>query len=128
MRQVARGTFGVEITPSTPELDGAVNRFELHKNFDGDLVGTGSGVMLSGGDPSTGTAGYVAIETVRGTLGGKKGTFALQQFGTMVSGTPTLHYEVVPGSGSGELARIIGTLKLAIEDDGTHRFELEYEL
>ena len=128
MSQIARGTFEVDITPSSPELDGAVNRFELRKRFSGDLAGTGEGLMLSGGDPSTGTAGYVAIETVRGTLGGREGAFALQQSGTMVAGAPTLHYQVVPGSGSGELAGLLGALHLTIEPDGTHRFELEYEL
>ena len=128
MNHIARGTFEVEVTPSAPELDGAVNRFELRKRFSGDLAGTGSGVMLSGGDPSTGTAGYVAIETVRGTLGGREGAFALQQFGTMVSGASLLHYQVVPGSGSGELAGVLGSLHLTFDADGTHRFELDYEL
>ena len=128
MSHIARGTFEAEIIPSAPELGGAVNRFELRKSFSGDLSGTGSGVMLSGGDPSTGTAGYVAMETVRGALGGREGAFALQQFGTMISGVATLHYQVVPGSGSGGLAGLQGTLHLTIEADGTHRFALEYDL
>jgi hypothetical protein len=34
----------------------------------------------------------------------------------------------VPGSGEGELAGIAGKLDLTIEDDGTHRYALEYEL
>ncbi len=42
------------------ELDGAVTRFELFKTFHGDLQGTGTGVMLPGGDPKAGEAGYVA--------------------------------------------------------------------
>ena len=128
MRYVARGTFEVEITPSTPELDGAVNRFELRKRFSGDLAGAGSGLMLAAADPSGGTAGYVAIETVHGTLGDRDGGFAMQQFGTMVLGVPTLHYEVVPGSGSGGLTGTGGVLHLTVEADGTHRFEMEYEL
>jgi len=43
-------------------------------------------VLLSGGDPQTGTAGDVAVETVSGRLGGRRGSFALQQFATMRGG------------------------------------------
>ncbi|MGZ6829053.1 MAG: DUF3224 domain-containing protein [Nocardioidaceae bacterium] len=32
------------------------------------------------------------------------------------------------GSGTGELAGIVGTLHLDIEEDGTHRYELTYDL
>lgn len=80
--------------------------------------------MLSGGDPGIAEAGYVALETVDGRLGGREGGFALQQFGTMHAGEQVLHYHVVPGSGRGELEGITGTLRLHVEDDGTHRYEL----
>jgi hypothetical protein len=125
---VASGSFEVQLTPGPSELDGAVGRFELAKTFHGDLEGRGAGVMLSGGDPASGAAGYVAIETVSGRLGERGGSFALQQFGTLRDGAQTLHYEVVPGSGQGELEGISGTFRLTIEPDGTHRYELEYEL
>ena len=56
------------MAPGLAELDGAVGRFELTKRFHGDFDGTGTGVMLSAGDPQAGTAGYVAIEAVKGLL------------------------------------------------------------
>lgn len=124
----AHGTFDVTLRPGPAELDGTVDRFELSKTFHGDLTGTGTGVMLSAGDPQAGAAGYVAIEIVCGRLGGSDGGFALQQFGTMAGGAQTLHYEVVPGSGSGELTGITGTLRLEIADDGTHHYQLDYDL
>ena len=125
---VATGTFDVQVQPGNPELDGSVSRFELSKTFHGDLEGAGAGVMLSAGDPQSGSAGYVAIETVQGRLHGREGGFALQQMGSMLAGSQTLHYEVVPGSGDGELQGITGTLHLTIGDDGTHHVELHYEL
>jgi hypothetical protein len=128
MTTTAEGTFAVTMRPGAAELDGAVARFELSKTFTGDLEGTGAGVMLSAGDPQAGTAGYVAIETVSGRLGGRVGGFALQQFGTMEGGAQVLHYAVVPGSGTGGLAGITGTLRLRIDDDGTHRYALEHDL
>ena len=128
MADKASGSFDVTMRPGTAELDGAITRFELSKTFHGDLQGTGTGVMLSGGDPKAGEAGYVAIETVQGHLGERQGSFALQQFGSMHAGSQALHYEVVPGSGSGQLAGIVGTLHLDIDKDGTHHYELEYDL
>jgi hypothetical protein len=128
MAHVARGTFDVTMHPGGAELDGAIGRFELAKTFQGDLRATGVGLMLSAGDPLSGAAGYVAMETVRGRLGEHEGGFALQQFGTMGDGAPVLHYEVVPGSGNGQLAGITGALRLDVDDDGTHRYELEYDL
>jgi Protein of unknown function (DUF3224) len=127
MALVAIGTFNVELTPGAAELDGAVARLDLAKAFHGDLEGSGRGVMLSAGDPSAGRAGYVAIETFEGSLDGREGSFAFQQFGTLRGGAQTLHYEVVPGSGRGGLEGIDGVLELTIEDDGTHRYALEYE-
>ncbi len=128
MSTTAGGTFDVTLTPGVAELGGAVGRFELTKRFHGDFEGTGTGVMLSAGDPQAGTAGYVAIEVVKGRLGESEGGFAFQQFGTMRAGSQTLHYEVVPGSGHGELSGISGTLRLTIDADGTHNYELEYDL
>ena len=128
MSATARGTFDIDLKPGPPELDGAVNRFDFSKAFHGDLEGVGAGVMLSSGDPQSGSAGYVAIETVSGRLGDRHGSFALQQFGTMRAGSQTLQYEIVPGSGQDGLEGITGSLRLTIEDDGTHRYELEYDL
>jgi Protein of unknown function (DUF3224) len=46
----------------------------------------------------------------------------------MRAGSQTLHYEIVPGSGRNELAGVTGSLHLTVEDDGTHRYDLEYEV
>jgi hypothetical protein len=124
----AQGTFDVELTPGDPELNGAVNRFALTKTFDGDLRGRGAGIMLSCGNPQSGSAGYVAIETVNGQLGEKHGSFVLAQLGTMDRGTQTLYYVVVPGSGQIDLKGITGALQLTIEADGTHRYQLDYQV
>ena len=124
----ARGTFDVTLTPATPELDGVVSRIQLHKLFRGGLEGEGAGVMLSAGDPASGSAGYVAIEVVRGTLDGRPGAMVLAQLGLMVAGSQSLHYEIVPGSGQGELAGVTGSLDLVVDPDGTHRYELRYDL
>ncbi len=47
---------------------------------------------------------------------------------TMHDGSHTMHYAVVPGSGHGELEGMSGTFHLTVDDAGTHRYELEYEV
>lgn len=128
MASTAKGTFDIVMTPGPPEVGGSVGRYDFTKTFHGELKATGAGVMLSCGDPQAGAAGYVAMETVEGRLGGLNGGFVLQQLGMMHGGSQTLHYELVPGSGHGALEGIAGRFHLTVEDDGTHRYELEYEV
>lgn len=122
----AHGTFDVTLTPAEHDQDG-IGRIDIAKTWRGDLSGSGAGTMLSAGDPRSGEAGYVALETVEGTLDGREGGFAFQQCATMSAGEQHLDYVVVPGSGTGELTGIGGTLELTIVE-GEHRYVLSYTL
>jgi hypothetical protein len=66
----ATGTFDVKLTPqaSDPALGASLGRLSIDKQFHGDLEGTSKGEMLTGGTDVKGSAGYVAIERVTGTL------------------------------------------------------------
>jgi hypothetical protein len=130
MSFVARGTFTVEMKPQAEAntVDGvALGRMALDKRFEGDLSGTGSGEMLTALTPEPGSAGYVAIERVTGTLHGRSGSFVLQHMGTMERGAQTLSIIIVPASGTGELVGITGRFTLNIVA-GQHNYELEYAL
>jgi hypothetical protein len=130
MSTVAKGTFTVDIKPVVEPntVEGvALGRMSLDKHFEGDLVGTGKGEMLSALTPLKGSAGYVAIERITGTLHGRSGSFVLQHKGTMDQGAQQLLITVVPGSGTGALAGITGNFKLNIVE-GKHFYELEYSL
>ena len=126
----ARGLFEVTMTPQ-PAQDGvgdpAVGRMALEKRFLGDLQATGKGQMLALRTATEGSAGYVALERVEGSLHGRHGAFALQHSGTMTRGEPQLHISVVPDSGSGELLGLAGTLDISITD-GKHAYDFEYSL
>ena len=126
----ATGTFDVKVTPqpSDDKGDGAVGRMTLDKQFHGDLEGTSKGEMLTAMTAVKGSAGYVAIERVTGTLRGRKGTFALQHTGLMTRGTPSLTITVVPDSGTDQLAGLGGTMAIVIAADGKHSYELDYTL
>mgnify|MGYP000967592939 FL=1 len=123
--EVARGSFEITMTPGEGVLDGT-GRFDFVKTWSGDLTAEGAGAMFSAGDPAAGAAGYVAIETVRGTLAGREGSFALLQRGLMLADGISLEYVVAPGSGTGELVGITGTLDL--DTSNGHSWELTFQL
>lgn len=125
------GKFEVKLTPLDSYAKGiygnSLGRMSIDKTFEGDLQATSKGEMLSALTPEKGSAGYVAIEQVTGTLEGRKGGFVLQHFGTMNKGQDRLILEVVPGSGTGQLTGLTGNMAIKIED-GQHSYEFEYEL
>jgi hypothetical protein len=130
MTRHIEGTFDVKNTPLAADdatTGTPIGRFGLDKQFHGDLDATSKGEMLSAGDPAKGAAGYVAIEHVTGTLSGHKGAFALQHFGTMEGGSFKLSVAVVPGSASGELAGLAGTMTITIAA-GKHSYTFDYTL
>lgn len=126
----ARGTFEVKLNP-LPAYESAeaalLGRRSIDKQFRGDLEATSTGEMLSAGTAVRGSAGYVAIEHVRGTLGGRSGTFVLQHSGTMTRGVGQLAVSVVPDSGTGELVGLAGTMAIIV-DRGAHSYEFDYTL
>lgn len=126
----AAGPFDVNVTPQAPDPSGdpAVGRMLLDKKFHGDLEAASRGQMLTAGTEVEGSAGYVAIEKVEGTLHGRRGTFMLQHDGTMTRGAPSLTIRVVPDSGTEELQGISGTMSITIASGGAHSYEFEYAL
>jgi hypothetical protein len=126
----ATGRFEVKLTPQP--FDGVpegakLGRMTIDKQFQGDLEGTSKGQMLSAGTDVGGSAGYVAVEHVTGTLHGRSGTFVLQHTGTMTRGTPSLSITVVPDSGTGALTGLTGTMAIVMTG-GTHAYEFDYAL
>lgn len=124
----ANGTFEVKLSPENDNPDEPLlGRLLIDKQFHGDLEAVSKGQMLSAGTAVKGSAGYVAIEKVSGTLHGHKGTFILQHTGTMKRGEPGLSVTVVPDSGTDELTRLTGKMEIIIAD-GKHSYKFEYAL
>jgi hypothetical protein len=126
----ATGTFEVKLTPeASDEAAGGstIGRMSIAKQFHGDIDGTSAGAMLSAMTPTKGSAGYVAIERVTGTLHGRRGSFVLQHSGTMVRGEQQLTITVVPDSGTGELTGLAGQMRIIIADR-KHSYQFEYTL
>ncbi len=129
MTHQARGKFDVKLLPQAPDptVGDAVGRMLLDKRFHGPLDATSVGQMLAIGGTVKGSAAYVAMERVTGTLDGRSGSFALQHRGVMNRGVPELLVTVVPDSGTGELEGLTGTMTIDITG-GEHFYGFEYSL
>lgn len=128
--QRASGPFEVTIAPLATAWDGdppPLARMSIEKQFTGDLSATSRGEMLSASTETKGSAGYVAIEKVTGTLHGRQGSFTLQHTGTMNRGVPSLSITVVPDSGTGALSGLEGTMQIVIEHK-QHSYIFDYSL
>jgi hypothetical protein len=128
--QRATGTFEVKLSPQAvhPEAEGLFGRMSLDKQFRGELEGSSRGEMLAASSQSVqGSAGYVAIERVSGTLAGRTGSFMLQHSGTMLRGEGRLVITVIPDTGTGDLEGITGSMQIIIAG-GQHSYVFEYTL
>ena len=125
----ASGTFEVKLTPqaSDDKAEIPLGRMSIDKQFHGDLEGTSKGEMLTAGAVAKGSAGYVAVERVSGTLNGRTGSFVLQHSGTMTRGALQLSVTVVPDSGTGQLVGLAGKMAIRMTD-GKHFYDFDYTI
>ena len=126
----ATGTFEVKLAPlpTSDSSEGSpLGRMSIDKQIHGDLEATSKGEMLTAGTSVKGSAAYVAIERVTGTLNGRSGSFVLQHNGTLTRGVAQQSITVVPDSGAGQLAGLSGTF-LVIIAEGKHSYKFDYSL
>ena len=127
----ATGPFDVKLAPQA--LSGVaehagLSRMSLDKQFHGALEASSAGEMLAFRSATSGSAGYVALETVRGTLDGRAGSFVLQHSSTLTRGEPLQSITVVPDSGTDALAGLSGRMVVDIAPGGAHSYRFEYTL
>jgi uncharacterized protein DUF3224 len=128
----AKGSFEPTNTPQPPEdkAEGStIARMSMSKKYHGDLEASSVGNGVTATTDVKGSAGYVAIERVTGTLNGRKGSFVLQHMGILDRGAAHLTVTVVSDSGTGELAGlVISNFNIKIESGGKHFYEFDYTL
>ena len=126
----AKGTFDVklgQLQPYNIMPKAKLGRMSIDKEFSGDLQAVSKGEMLSAFSNVEGSAGYVAIEEVKGFLHGKKGIFVLQHNATMAHGEQELNIVVVHDSGTEELKGLIGKMRINIIN-GKHFYDFDYNI
>ena len=78
-------------------------------------------------DPHRSRASYTGFIRFEGTLGGKPGSFVMQDSGTFEGGAAVSALQIHDGSGTGSLTGITGTATYRADREGYH-FELDYNL
>ncbi len=130
----ATGTFEVKVAPvdvSDIGKQAGVGRMTIDKVWSGSLSGTSKGEMLTSLTPDTGAMGYVALELVTAKLDGRSGSFYFIHNASMNRNDPksgVMQITVLPGSGTGELSGLRGTLTIIIDGAGKHSYTFDYEL
>ena len=107
----AEGTIQVQVYEprpyDAPERGPGLNEIRVVQTFHGDIEGAGR-VRFLQALRADGSASFVGIEHVTGTLAGRAGTFLLQDEGTVSGDRVEGRWFVVPGSGTGDLAGLRG--------------------
>jgi len=120
----AEGSFDVKIAPVADDAGTGLGRMSLRKTWHGDVEATSSGEMLTAMAPDKTSGAYVAVERVTGRIGARKGSFSLVHRGVMTNGQQELSITVVPGSGTEDLAGLVGVVTIRIEPGGKHFYVL----
>jgi hypothetical protein len=130
VREQVHGHFEVKLKPLGDAVSSqgvTLGRMSLDKHFHGALDARGEGEMLTALTGNKGSAGYVAMERVSGSLQGRQGSFVLQHSGSMQAGAQSLTIEVVPDSASGDLVGLRGSMRITVRD-GQHLYDFDYTL
>jgi hypothetical protein len=97
----------------------------IRHTFAGDIEGEGD-VRFLNAYRGEAAATFAGFERVTGRLGGRAGSFVLHVTGTYENGVATMDWSVVPGTGTGELAGLMGAGGYVARMDGTEPFRLDY--
>jgi hypothetical protein len=110
-RTHATGRIDVKTYEPQPyqEVDDGPDLVEIHvtETFTGDIEGEGE-VRFLQAIRKDGSASFVGIERVTGSVAGHRGSFLLQDAGTLEGNVVRGDWFVIPGSGTGELVGLRG--------------------
>jgi hypothetical protein len=126
----ATATFGIDGWDEQPTFEGdggrKITRATVTKGYHGDLEGTGVMEYVMAYAPD-GTATFVGIERFEGRLGDRRGTFVMRDGGEFRDGVAASSFEILAGSGTGELTGLRGTASVDAVKADTQSMRLTYE-
>lgn len=130
MKKTANARFAIKSWDEKPYSEGPdlpkLTRATVQKTFTGDIAGEGQVdyLMMYRSD---GSATFIGLERITGSVGGKTGTFVLQRTGVFEDGLAKESYSVVPGSATGALRGLRGEGTSSVGHGMEHPFALSYE-
>jgi hypothetical protein len=124
-------TSDFDVTDYVPDVTTALptGHLRMRKAYAGDVEGRSVTQFTSAFDQTSGVGTYVALESFEGTVAGRHGAFNFVHAASTSGADRSNEYGlIVPGSGTDELTGIAGTVRLHIDDDGTHRMDFDHNL
>lgn len=130
-RAKAKGSFEIDFgnEDTIEERDGGakLTRASGTQKFSGDIQGDGVVDWLMS-YRTDGTASYVGLQRIAGTLGKRKGSFVINATGEYNGKTSSATWTIVKGMGTGELAKLRGSGRFKAGPGPKATYELDYEL
>jgi hypothetical protein len=123
----AKGTFKIDSWDEEPHGDaGGLARAVVRQTYSGDISGDGRAdwLMLYRSDKTADFVGYLRVE---GGIGGRAGSLVFQSRGEFDGRQAAGPLEIVRGSGTGELAGIVGRGRLQAPMGGEPVVWLDYD-
>ena len=127
----AKGEFELTGWDENPYLEvddkRKLTRASVTQDFRGDVVGAGSVEWLMSYQ-ADGTARFVGLQRIDGSVGGEQGSVILETVGEFDGAVAKGTWTVIAGSGTGGLAALRGTGSFAAPHGPKATYELEYSL
>src|SRR3954467_3104772 len=124
-------TSDFDVTDYVPDVTTALptGHLRMRKAYAGEVEGRSVTQFTSAFDQTSGVGTYVALESFEGTVAGRRGAFNFVHAASASGDDRSNEYGIiVPGSGTGELAGIAGSVRLTVDADGTHHMEFDHNL
>ena len=129
MRKQAKATFDIKSWDEKPynEMEGApkLTRASITKWYQGDVEGEGKLEYLMM-YRTAGSANFMGLERITGSIGGRSGSFVLQHIGTFEDGVAKVKLSVIPGSGTGDLRGMTGEGGFSVGHQPPYALTLDY--
>jgi hypothetical protein len=129
MMNKATGTFQLSSWNEETYDESAAGKMTVAavtQNFSGDITGDGTVRWLMA-YRADGTARFVGMQQVAGTLAGRHGSFVLETAGDFDGQMARWKATVIPGSGTGQLVGLQGAGSFGAAHGPEATYEIEYQ-
>jgi hypothetical protein len=130
VKKIAKGGFEIgdwKEKPAGVAAGPKVTRATVTQRFTGDIKGTGTTEYLMVYRPDK-TAEYSGVQIVKGSVGIRKGSFALIVRGKYDGKVAATKWQVVPGAGKGALKGLSGKGEYSAPMGSKGKYTLTYDV
>jgi uncharacterized protein DUF3224 len=120
-----KGTFKIDSWDEQPYAD-KLSRAQVRASYSGDIEGQGETEWLMCYREDK-TADFVGFQRITGRLGGRSGSLVFESTGAFDGKEAAGPLAIVRGSGTGELAGIVGRGTLSAPMGGEPSVSLDYD-